>query len=54
MVKYKWLHPHFILYRFFFCGYIVLSLIVVMKGGELHGLSTDIQFLFNLLEFGGI
>lgn len=38
----------------FFCGYIVLSLIVVMKGGELHGLSTDIQFLFNLLEFGGI
>lgn len=39
---------------FFFCGYIVLSLIIVVKGGELHGLSTDIQFLFNLLEFGGI
>lgn len=49
----EWLHPYFILYRFL-CGYIVLSLIIVVKGGELHGLSTDIQFLFNLLEFGGI
>lgn len=45
---------HILFYIVFFCGYIVLSLIIVVKGAELHGLSADIQFLFNLLEFGGI